>query len=90
MEPTTATRPTAARFYADLVELDACAEGREWARANRIRLGFVSAGYERRLERCSHEQAWRRLARDASGRFLGVMPWHRWPQPVLYRWDGQR
>ena len=35
------------------------------------------------------EQAWRRLARDARGRFVGVMPWWSWPQPVLYRWDGQ-
>ena len=53
------------------------------------RLGRVSPGYERRLERCYDEQAWRRLARDARGRFVGVMPWWSWPQPVLYRWDGQ-
>ena len=53
------------------------------------RLGQVSPGYERRLDRCWHEQAWRRLARDARGRFLATLPWWSWPQPVLYRWDGR-
>jgi catechol-2,3-dioxygenase len=53
------------------------------------RLGHVSEGYDRRQERCRDEQAWRRLARDDRGRFLGLMQWWRWPQPVVYRWDGQ-
>ena len=43
------------------------------------RLGRVPAGYERRLDRCWHEQVERRNP-DA--------PWWTWPQPVLYRWDG--
>lgn len=53
------------------------------------RLGQVSAGWERRLDRCDHEQASRRMARDERGRWLGLMQWWRWPQPVVYRWDGQ-
>jgi hypothetical protein len=38
---------------------------------------------------CDHEQRSRRLARDAAGRWVGLMQWWRWPQPVVYRWDGQ-
>jgi hypothetical protein len=54
-----------------------------WAR----RLGFVSAGWERRMERCRRDQAWRRLARDVRGRFVGIAPWWAWRQPLPYRWD---
>jgi hypothetical protein len=44
------------------------------------RLGSVSAGYERRLERCWREQA---------GRRNPDVPWWQRPQPVVYSWDGQ-
>ncbi len=45
------------------------------------RLGRVSEGYQRRLERCYDEQVW-------STRPLA--PWWRWPAPTVYRWDGVR
>lgn len=51
------------------------------------RLGRVSAGYVRRWDRRDRETRWRRLARDAGGRFLGLMQWWRWPGPELYSWD---
>ncbi|HEY1168820.1 MAG TPA: hypothetical protein VGE81_07605 [Candidatus Limnocylindrales bacterium] len=51
------------------------------------RLGFVSAGWERRLDRLRREQRWRREARDAHGRFLALLPWWRWPQPIPYSWE---
>jgi len=65
-----------------------------WPRRGRVpswasRLGQVSEGWERRRDRCAAEQAWRREARDGAGRFVGLRPWWQWPQPVLYRWDGQ-
>jgi hypothetical protein len=51
------------------------------------RLGRVSEGYWRRFARKAAEQEWSRLARDARGRFLGLMQWWRWPAIRVYRWD---
>jgi hypothetical protein len=51
------------------------------------RLGRASDGYVRRWERLDREQHWTRLARDAAGRFLGLMQWWRWPAVRVYRWD---
>lgn len=53
------------------------------------RLGRPSDGYMRRLERCWRQQAWRRMFRDARGRFIVRLPWWRWPDPILYRWEQQ-
>lgn len=55
------------------------------------RLGQVSAGYRRRVERATFEQRWRRLARDPGGRFAFLLPWHRSLQVRRsYRFDGPR
>lgn len=51
------------------------------------RLGRPSAGYVRRWERRWAEQAWRRLWRLPDGRFGALLPWYRWPAPVVYSWD---
>lgn len=51
------------------------------------RLGAASEGYWRRLYRITAEQRWSRLARDARGRFLGLMQWWRWPAVRAYRWE---
>lgn len=51
------------------------------------RLGRTSPGYDRRYARRAREQSWDRLARDAGGRFLGLMQWWRWPAVRAYRWD---
>lgn len=51
------------------------------------RLGRVSDGYQRRVERAAFEQRWRRMARDAGGRFAFLLPWYRWPTPEVYRFE---
>lgn len=51
------------------------------------RLGRLSDGYIRRADRLTIGQRWRRLARDARGRFLGRMQWWRWPLATVYRGD---
>lgn len=48
------------------------------------RLGAVSSAYIRRYRRCEQQQAWRRMLRGRSGRFLVRLPWWRWPTPALY------
>jgi hypothetical protein len=54
------------------------------------RLGRASDGYLRRIDRLAVEQRWRRLARDARGRFVALLPWYRWPTPELYRFEPSR
>ncbi len=48
------------------------------------RLGRPSAGFERRVVRCVHEQRWRQQLRRDDGRFGGRRPWWRWPSPAVY------
>lgn len=49
------------------------------------RLGGWSAALGRRFDRLAIEQRWRRLERDAGGRFARLLPWYHWPTPALYR-----
>ena len=50
------------------------------------RLGRVSDGYRRRVDRLARETRHRELARIA-GRFAGRLPWWRVPPVRAYRWD---
>lgn len=54
------------------------------------RLGGWSAALGRRFDRLVIEQRWRRLERDAFGRFGRLLPWYRWPTPALYRFEPSR
>lgn len=54
------------------------------------RLGMASAGYLRRVDRRTAEQAWRRMARDLAGRFSHRLPWYHWPAPAAYTFEGIR
>ncbi len=58
-----------------------CWGKRDPAPAWACRLGHVSAGYQRRLERCFDEQVWANRNPDA--------PWWTYGQPRVYRWDRQ-
>lgn len=50
------------------------------------RLGRLSCGYQRRLDRLERTQRWRTMARDRAGRFTIRLPWWRWPGVRAYSW----
>lgn len=54
------------------------------------RLGAVSAGYLRRLDRCERDQHSRWMLRDRLGRFFTRLPWWRVPGAVVYRHEPRR
>jgi hypothetical protein len=54
------------------------------------RLGDVSDGYRRRLERCERRQVGRWMVRDRLGRFFRRRSWWQVPGALVYRHEPRR